>query len=194
MVGYFFDLVEILSAKRKNRQKLCNTIFYPAHHSFRCKKLMMQRPTFDHIFMSLAIHLAERSHCVKKKVGVVLTKEARIISTGYNGPPEGTYNCDEIWPKTGCARNIKGSCSLTIHAEQNAILYALTHHINVKDGVLYTTLLPCLSCARMIFSVGIKKVIYKDAYAAYKNLDDEEGLNFLEAFGVLLEGYDPYKI
>lgn len=83
---------------------------------------MTQKPTFDNIFMSLAIQLAQRSHCVKKKVGAVLTKENRIISLEYNGPLSGTYNCDEIWPKTGCARNLKGSCSLSIHAEQKRTL------------------------------------------------------------------------
>lgn len=154
---------------------------------------MTQKPTFDHIFMSFAIQLAQRSHCIKKKVAAVLTKETRIISIGYNGPPPGTYNCDEVWPKTGCARNTKGSCSLALHAEQSAILYALTNHANVKDGVLYTTLSPCLHCARIIFNVGIKKVVYKDSYAVYKNLDDEEGLNFLDEFGVMVEQYDPYK-
>ena len=44
---------------------------------------------------------------------------------GYNGPPSGTHNCDEKWPDTGCPRDSKGGCSLAIHAEQNAILYAM---------------------------------------------------------------------
>lgn len=152
---------------------------------------MAPKPTFDHIFMSLAMQLAKRSHCVKKKVGAVLTRDTRIISIGYNGPASGAYNCDEIWPKTGCARNIKGSCSLAIHAEQNALFYAFNNQITVKDSLLYTTLSPCLPCARMIFSAGIKKVLYKDSYAAYKNLDSEEGLNFLHEFGVTVEQYDP---
>ncbi|HLP34472.1 MAG TPA: dCMP deaminase family protein [Amoebophilaceae bacterium] len=150
---------------------------------------MTPQPTFDDIFMSLALQLAQRSHCVKKKVAAVLTKDTRIVSIGYNGPPSGTYNCNEIWPKTGCARNLKGSCSLSIHAEQNAILYALTNNINIIGTTLYLTLSPCLPCARMIFSVGIQKVIYKDSYAAYKNLDTEEGLNFLQEFDIMVEQY-----
>jgi dCMP deaminase len=55
----------------------------------------MERPDFDKIFMELAINIAQRSHCVKRHVGAVLTKETRIISIGYNGPPAGTHNCDE---------------------------------------------------------------------------------------------------
>jgi len=151
---------------------------------------MKPKPAFDDIFMNLAIQLAQRSHCVKKQVGAVLTKDTRIISMGYNGPPAGTYNCDEMWPKTGCARNIGGSCLLAIHAEQNAIMYALMNHASVDGSILYTTLSPCLSCARMIFSVGIKKVIYKDSYASYKCLDYEEGLTFLGEFGIVVEQYE----
>lgn len=154
---------------------------------------MKNKPAFDDIFMLLAIQLAKRSHCIKKQVGAVLTKDTRIISIGYNGPPIGTYNCDEVWPKTGCARNIEGSCSLSIHAEQNAIIYALTNHANIQDAILYTTLTPCLPCARIIFSVGIKKVIYKDSYAAFKNRDSEEGLNFLHEFGVGIKQYNPHS-
>ncbi|MFM7901396.1 MAG: cytidine deaminase, partial [Bacteroidota bacterium] len=47
----------------------------------------MTRPTFDEIYMELAQKLAKRSHCVKISVGAVLTKDTRIISLGYNGPP-----------------------------------------------------------------------------------------------------------
>ncbi|HEV7380862.1 MAG TPA: cytidine deaminase, partial [Dyadobacter sp.] len=58
------------------------------------------KPEFDDIFMELAKNLAERSHCIKAQVGAVLTKDTRIISIGYNGPPAGTHNCDEEFPET----------------------------------------------------------------------------------------------
>ena len=83
-----------------------------------------KRPGFDEIYIELAENLAKRSHCVKAQVGAVLTKDTRIISIGYNGPPSGTHNCDEEFPETGCPRDSKGSCSLALHAEMNAILYA----------------------------------------------------------------------
>ena len=85
---------------------------------------MRIRPDFDQIYMQLAVHIAQRSHCIRKHVGAVLVKDARVISIGYNGPPSGTYNCDEAFPETGCSLDEKGQCSLAIHAEQNAILYA----------------------------------------------------------------------
>jgi len=151
----------------------------------------VKRPDFDDIFIALAMNLARRSHCVKKQVGAVLAKDTRIISIGYNGPPAGTYNCDEKWPGVGCSRDAKGSCFLALHAEQNAILYAVKNLASVEGAVLYVTLAPCLSCARVIFSAGIKKVIYVESYAAYKGIDKEEGVDFLQEFGVVVEAYQP---
>jgi dCMP deaminase len=149
----------------------------------------MLRPAFDDIFMELAVNLAKRSHCIKRHVGAVLTKDTRIISIGYNGPPSGTHNCDEQWPEEGCPRDSKGGCSLAIHAEQNAILYAVKNKTSVEDSTLYVTLSPCLACARIIYSAGIKHVIYLKSYAEHKGLSTDEGVDFLSKFGVRVERY-----
>jgi dCMP deaminase len=144
----------------------------------------MSRPTFNEIYMELAEKLASRSHCVKAQVGAVLTKDTRIISLGYNGPPAGTHNCDLEWPETGCPRDSKGSCSLALHAEQNAILYAANNNMNMKGATLYVTLSPCISCARVIYTVGITKVYFKKSYAEFKGIPNDEGVDFLRRFGV----------
>lgn len=149
----------------------------------------MSRPDFDEIFMELAVNLAKRSHCIKRHVGAVLAKDTRIISIGYNGPPPGTHNCDEEWPATGCSPDSKGSCSLAIHAEQNAIIYAVRNNASVEGSTLYVTLSPCLPCARMIYAMGIIKVIYLNSYAEYKGLPMDEGLDFLNRFGITTEKY-----
>jgi dCMP deaminase len=147
------------------------------------------RPEFEDIFMELAVNLAHRSHCIKRHVGAVLTKDTRIISIGYNGPPPGTHNCDEEWPEIGCATDSKGSCSLALHAEQNAIIYAVKNGTSIDGSTLYVTLSPCLPCARIIYSVGVKKVVYLHSYAEYKGHSTEDGLNFLNKFGVETEKY-----
>lgn len=144
----------------------------------------MTKLSFNHIFMNLATDLAKRSHCVKAQVGAVLAKDTRIISIGYNGPPAHTHNCDEEWPGTGCPRDSKGSCSLALHAEENAILYAVKNGANLEGATLYTTLSPCLPCARLIYSAGVKKVFFDKSYAAYKGLASDEGVDFLNKFGV----------
>jgi dCMP deaminase len=142
------------------------------------------RPSFDDIYMDLAGNLAERSHCVKIKVGAVLTKDTRIVSLGYNGPPAGTHNCDEEWPDAGCPRDSKGGCSLALHAEQNALIYASKNNVPLENCTIYVTLAPCLSCARIIFASGIKKVIYLNSYAEYKGIATDEGVDFLKKFGI----------
>jgi len=134
--------------------------------------------------MNLATDLAKRSHCVKAHVGAVLTRDTRIISIGYNGPPAGTHNCDEEWPERGCARDSKGSCSLALHAEENAILYAVKNGARLEGATLYTTLSPCIACARLIFSAGITQVYFDKSYAEFKGLDSDEGVDFLNRFGV----------
>lgn len=150
---------------------------------------MNKRPSFDEIYMELAERLAGRSHCVRAHVGAVLTKDTRIVSLGYNGPPAGTHNCDEEWPGVGCARDSKGSCSLALHAEQNAILYATKNNVSMQGATLYVTLSPCIACARVIFTVGIQKVVYLNSYAAFKGLPTDEGVDFLRRFGVEVVEY-----
>jgi dCMP deaminase len=94
------------------------------------------------------------------------------------------------FPKHGCPRDSKGSCSLALHAEQNAILYAVKNNTTVEGSTLYVTLSPCLACARIIYSMGISKVVYLFSYAEYKGIGSDEGVDFLRKFGVKVEKYD----
>lgn len=151
--------------------------------------MKIDKPEFEDIYMDLAENLAKRSHCVKAQVGAVLTKDTRIISLGYNGPPAGTHNCDIEWPEEGCPRDSKGSCSLALHAEQNAILYASKNNVAMDGATLYVTLSPCIACARIIYTMGIKKVIFKNSYADYKKISSDEGVDFLRKFGVEVTKY-----
>lgn len=150
----------------------------------------MDKPKFDDIFMELAINLARRSHCVRAQVGAVLVNDTRIISIGYNGPPAGTHNCDEEFGEDGCPRDSKGSCSLALHAEQNAILYATKNGANVEGSTLYVTLSPCIACARVIYSMKIRKVLYLNSYAEYKGIGVDEGVEFLRKFGTEVIKYE----
>ncbi len=150
----------------------------------------MDKPKFDDIFMELAINLARRSHCVRAQVGAVLVNDTRIISIGYNGPPAGTHNCDEEFGEEGCPRDSKGSCSLALHAEQNAILYATKNGANVEGSTLYVTLSPCIACARVIYSMKIRKVLYLNSYAEYKGIGVDEGVEFLRKFGTEVIKYE----
>ncbi len=148
-----------------------------------------KRIEFDQIFMKLAVSISKKSHCIKKKVGAVITKDTRIVSTGYNGPPSGTYNCDEDWSVEGCPKSLHGGCSYALHAEQNAIIFAYKNNIDLCNATLYITLSPCLYCARLIFSSGIQRVCFTDYYSKYKDIKIEEGISFLKEFKVEVNKY-----
>ncbi len=76
-----------------------------------------------------------------------------------------------------------------MHAEENAILYAVKNGDKLEGATLYTTLSPCLACARLIFSAGIKHVFFQHSYAEYKGLPSDEGVDFLNKFGVKTEKF-----
>ena len=58
------------------------------------------RPGWDQDFMQLASLAAQRSNCMRRRVGCVLVKDKRVMSTGYNGTPRNTKNCNQ----GGCER------------------------------------------------------------------------------------------
>jgi dCMP deaminase len=143
-----------------------------------------QRPSWDQYFMNIAHVAAERSNCSRRHVAAVIVKDQRVISTGYNGTPRGVKNCDE----GGCPRCNSAVASgkgldecLCCHAEENSIVQAACHGINIKDSTLYTTYSPCLLCAKMIINAGIKEVIYHQRYSI-----DTTSSALLEEAGVKL--------
>src|SRR5713101_5470855 len=127
----------------------------------------IQRPSWDEYFMNIAKVVAARSNCIKRKVASIIVKDKRVISTGYNGTPRGTRNCNE----GGCPRcnslapsGTKLDECLCSHGEENAIVQASYHGVSLKDAIIYTTFAPCLQCAKMIINSGIREVIYNMDY------------------------------
>jgi dCMP deaminase len=126
-----------------------------------------KRPDWDTYFMDIARVVKRRGNCRRRQVAAVIAKEHRIISTGYNGTPSGIRNCNEGGcPR--CAGNAPsgeqlGDC-ICAHAEENAIVQAAYHGVALKDAVLYSTESPCLLCAKLIITAGIKEVVYAKAY------------------------------
>ena len=131
------------------------------------ENLAFSRPGWDEYFMGIARVVASRSNCVKRKVAAVVTLDKRIISTGYNGTPRGTRNCNE----GGCPRcndlavgGTRLDECLCSHGEENAITQAAYHGVSLKGGTIYTTFSPCLLCTKMIINVGLTEVVYQSDY------------------------------
>ncbi|MFH1791118.1 MAG: cytidine/deoxycytidylate deaminase family protein [Candidatus Omnitrophota bacterium] len=126
-----------------------------------------KRPSWDEYFMSIAELVATRSTCVRRHVGAVLVRDRKILATGYNGAPSSIEHCD----RTGCLRakmsvpsGERHELCRGLHAEQNAFLQAALHGTSVKGAVLYSTIHPCIICAKMIINAGIKAVVIADSY------------------------------
>jgi Deoxycytidylate deaminase len=131
------------------------------------KEEMDGRPSWDEYFMKMAFLVAERSTCLRRKVGAVIVKDKRILTTGYNGAPRGLKHCSEV----GCLRerlNIpsgqRHELCRGVHAEQNAIIQAAIFGISIEGGTLYTTNCPCVLCTKMILNAGIDRIVYVEDY------------------------------
>jgi dCMP deaminase len=70
---------------------------------------------------------------------------------------------------------------MAVHAEANAIAYAARFGITTDGTDLFTTLSPCLECAKLIINAGVVRVVYKHKYR------DTRGIEFLELAGVEVE-------
>lgn len=118
-------------------------------------------------FMNIAFLVSERSTCIRRKVGAVMVKDKRVLATGYNGAPSGLSHCLE----RGCLRADLGIPSgqrheicRGLHAEQNIILQAASHGINIGGADLYCTTYPCSLCAKMLINCGTRRIFYAGSY------------------------------
>ncbi|MGE4555830.1 MAG: cytidine/deoxycytidylate deaminase family protein [Desulfovibrionaceae bacterium] len=118
-------------------------------------------------FMRIAFLVAERSTCLRRKVGAVAVKDKRILATGYNGAPTALAHCAE----TGCLRaklNVpsgeRHELCRGLHAEQNVILQGALHGVSLNGAEIYCTTQPCLICTKMIINTGISAVYFAEGY------------------------------
>lgn len=140
---------------------------------------LTERPSWDEYFMTMARDVvSQRATCLRRKVGAVIVRDKRLLTTGYNGSPPGMPHCTEV----GCWL-VDGHCIRTIHAEQNAIAQAALHGISTANATIYVSAAPCINCAKLIIAAGITRVVYAEDYT------DSYGEQILREKGILLERY-----
>jgi dCMP deaminase len=125
-------------------------------------------------FMRIALEVSKASHCVSVQVGAIIVKDHRIISTGYNGTPQGYLNCDDLHCESG-PEHSAWSADHEIHAEMNAVIFAAKAGISIDNGTMYTTLSPCRQCLKHLRQSGIIDVYYADRYS--KTTDEQHRLD-----------------
>ena len=159
----------------------------------------------DNVILQTALLWANESKCSRLKVGAVIAKDTRIISTGYNGTIAGTDNtCEEVVQvecthcsglsvpaahrsREKCHHCVKGKMHTTVtlpsvlHAEQNALMFALRNGTSTVGATMYVTHSPCTDCAKLIAQAGITRVVYLNKYRS------DDGVELLKSVGVVVE-------
>ncbi|MBU1046809.1 cytidine deaminase [Patescibacteria group bacterium] len=127
------------------------------------------RIDWDTLFMLQVRAYAMRSACLKYKVGAVFTKDNRVLTGGFNGPPKGEPNCCDV----GCAKvQINGDfvpagsgLCRGAHSEMNSLVNACVGGKNLSDSTVYCSFSPCLDCSKHLVNLGIVRFVYEIEYS-----------------------------
>lgn len=158
---------------------------------------------YKHLYKTVLKEYQNLSKCSRLKVAALLVEKGRIISCGYNGTPAGKTNCNELfkiengkfyyrptkeeaWIETDevdwRTRHHEFSEKNEIHAEMSAIGYALKNKIDILGTSMVLSHEPCENCSKLIYSAGIKHIMYVNKYDR-----GSKGIEFLENNGVEVE-------
>ncbi len=138
--------------------------------------------SWDEYFMGVALLASQRSKDPSTQVGAcIVDNDKRILSTGYNGFPQGCSDDEFPWNRDEDLGETK--YQYVVHAELNAILNASGK--SLAGSTLYVGLFPCHECAKAIIQSGIKDIIYlSDKYhdtpsmAASRRMLDAAGVKY----------------
>ena len=144
-----------------------------------------KRISKDEYYLNIAYAVAQRSPCLRRKVGAIIVKNDVILSTGYNGPPRKTINCDEV----GCLKDAVNAPHASgwewcpaVHAEENSIINAARQGVSILGGTMYIAgeylvdapldaAEPCDRCKKAIINAGIKEVVIRRTDGSIKRYD-----------------------
>ena len=161
------------------------------------------RPSKDQSFMEIAVAVSMRSTCLRRRYGaVIVSKDGRIVSTGYNGATRHRANCVDLKECLRETLKIKPGTHYelcrAVHAEANAILNG--NPLDIVGSTLYLAgtdaatnsrtkqIRPCSMCQRLILNAQIKLVVMRDVdgnlvYSDPLTWDDDTPEKISEQFG-----------
>jgi len=125
---------------------------------------------WDDFYLRMVDLISQQSYAQDRKVGALIVKDGNIISFSYNGTLPGQHNCTT----DASGRTL----SKVLHAETQAIAKVARSTNSTEGATLYSTLSPCIDCAKLIAQVGITRLVYRDRYKY------TEGIDFLKTANV----------
>lgn len=144
---------------------------------------------WDLRMMDLCNLVSTWSSCYKnnRKIGAVIAKDKRIMTTGYNGASSGVKSCVErgecLREKLNIPSGTRHELCYAVHAEQNAIIQAAKLGISVEGATIYCTHQPCAICAKMIINSGITRVVFENGYP------DDFSIEMFNEAGITVEKF-----
>ena len=160
----------------------------------------------DFYYLNIAEQVSKRSTCLCKHWGAIIVKDDTIISTGFNGAPRKVKDCMErgycrlqkYRKDNNLGRGTAYEQCLSVHAEQNAIIFADKEQM--KDASLYlvgTEIIdlagteqyvvnpkPCAECRKLIINAGIKHVFCKTSKDELVHYPIQDWINEDEITGI----------
>lgn len=147
------------------------------------------RKSKDSYYLNIAISVAERSTCLRRKYGAVIVKDDVIVSTGYNGAPRGRANCCDIGTckRINVPHGERYELCRSVHAEQNAIIAAGYEKTNgatlylagydASNGMIIDAPDCCMMCKRVVINAGINKVVFLNGLGDTRTVDVQEWID-----------------
>lgn len=117
---------------------------------------MPSQEKLDQLFMGIAYQVSGMSHDYERQVGAIIVKDGNVLSLGYNGMQAGMDN--ECKSESGATKRE------VIHAEANAICKLARSTGSSEGATIYSTLTPCIECAKLILQSGIERVVFSEDY------------------------------
>lgn len=152
----------------------CNPPIHPETPSTQEQPYI--RPTWDEYFLEVMHALSKRATCNRGRTACVIVKDNNIVVSGYVGSPPGLPHCDDVGHEMKKMihedGHISNHCVRTLHAEQNAICQAAKRGVSIEGATLYCKLAPCRTCAMLLISCGIKRVVAEVRYHSGSEAED----------------------
>lgn len=127
------------------------------------KNTKHHRPSWDEYFLQMAELVGSRGTCDRGYAGTVIVKEKRLLATGYAGSPVGLPHCSEVGHEMHTVTNEDGSisrhCIRTTHSETNAIANAARFGVIIDGATMYSKMVSCYACAKVVINAGIKRFV-----------------------------------
>ena len=135
---------------------------------------MATQKELDNLYMNVAQSHSQLSKASRLQVGACLVTTDSVMLGGVNGQPRELGNiCEQ-----------DGATKLSVvHAELNCVLKAAREGVSVKGSTMYVTHSPCESCASMLISAGVRRVVFKDEYRSL------QGVELLLQAGVVVDKF-----